>query len=278
MKITALVENQDRGGLCGEHGLAVWINCQGKNYLLDTGASGLFSENAQRLGIDLSTARMAVLSHGHYDHSGGYEAFFACNKTAKVYIQETAKERCYRFGEREARYIGIPEGLLETYPDRFVFVKEKTMIDPGVWLVPHTLPNLEERGKKTHMYREGEYGLLPDDFRHEQSLVLEHNEELVILNSCCHAGVENIIQEVRENFGGRKVLAVFGGFHLKGSEGIHSMNLTEEEVKELGRKLDESGVPYIYTGHCTGLPAYEILKEILGEKLRYFATGTTVEL
>lgn len=99
-----------------------------------------------------------------------------------------------------------------------------------------------------------------------------------MLNSCCHAGVENIIEEVKENFSGRNVLAVFGGFHLKGSNGIDSMRLTVEKVEALGRKLEKSGVQHIYTGHCTGLPAYRILKDILGEKLQYFATGTTVKL
>lgn len=161
MTITALVENQDHNNLCGEHGLAVWITYQGKNYLLDTGATGLFSENARKMGIDLKTAELAVLSHGHYDHSGGYEAFFELNKDAKVYLQETVKERCYSLGEKGKRYIGIPEGILEKYAERFVFVKEKVMLDQGVWLLPHTLSNLAEKGEETHMYREGEMVFFP---------------------------------------------------------------------------------------------------------------------
>lgn len=277
MKITALIENREGKDLCGEHGLAVWIEYGDKNYLLDTGSSDLFSENAKKLGIDLEKADAAVLSHGHYDHSGGYKSFFAVNKTAKVYLQESAKEAYYNMGGDKKKYIGIPHGILDTYADRFVYVREKTELDKGVWLLPHTIPNLELRGAQTHMYREAEEGLVPDDFRHEQSLIFELGEELVVLNSCCHAGVENIIEEVKESFDRKCVRAVFGGFHLKGGNGIDSMRLTKEEVEEIGRKLKDSGVREIYTGHCTGIPAFEILKECLGDRIQYFSTGTVVE-
>lgn len=85
MKMVVLVENSSRCRLCAEHGLSVYIEYEGKTYLLDTGATALFAENAKELGVDLSKVDTAFLSHAHYDHSGGFEEFFKKNDKAAVY-------------------------------------------------------------------------------------------------------------------------------------------------------------------------------------------------
>ena len=95
MKMVVLVENSSRCRLCAEHGLSVYIEYEGKTYLLDTGATALFAENAKELGIDLSKVDTAFLSHAHYDHSGGFEEFFKENDKAAVYMQETSAENCF---------------------------------------------------------------------------------------------------------------------------------------------------------------------------------------
>ena len=98
MKITVLVENSTSCRLYGEHGLSVYIEYDGKKYLLDTGASTLFAKNAKELGISLADIDTAFLSHAHYDHSGGFEAFFKENDKAEVYMQDTSAENCYFIG------------------------------------------------------------------------------------------------------------------------------------------------------------------------------------
>ena len=100
MKMVVLVENSSRCRLCAEHGLSVYIEYEGKTYLLDTGATALFAENAKELGIDLSKVDTAFLSHAHYDHSGGFEEFFKENDKAAVYMQETSAENCFT-GQKE---------------------------------------------------------------------------------------------------------------------------------------------------------------------------------
>ncbi|MEK6265985.1 MAG: MBL fold metallo-hydrolase, partial [Clostridium sp.] len=127
-------------------------------------------------------------------------------------------------------------------------------------------------------YRKTEKGFATDDFQHEQSLVFDLENGLVILNSCCHGGGDNIIEEVMETFHGKEVLAIIGGFHLMGNIGTKSMRGKPEDVRALGKRLYDLNVNHIYTGHCTGNPAYKILKENLGERLQYFSTGTIVEL
>ena len=118
----------------------------------------------------------------------------------------------------------------------------------------------------------------PDDFHHEQSLVFDTDDGLVILNSCSHGGIDNIVEEVKATFQGKKVLAVIGGFHLMALTRTSSMSIKAEEVEALENRLIDLGVEHIYTCHCTGEPAYKILKKTLGERVEYFSTGTVVEL
>ena len=92
MKIYCLIDNEAAEGFACEHGLSLWIEARGKCLLFDAGESGAFAENAQRLGIDLGRADAAVLSHGHYDHSGGMERFFELNSRAKLYLRRGAAE------------------------------------------------------------------------------------------------------------------------------------------------------------------------------------------
>lgn len=278
MKLTVLIENKAEENLLGEHGLCVHVEFNGKQYLLDSGASDRFLHNAWKLGIAVKEVDTAVLSHAHYDHSGGYEAFFSENEKAKVYLQGAAKEQCYAKVGLFKKYIGIPEGVLETYSDRFVFVDGDHQLDEGVWLISHRKAGWAARGKKAHMYRKTEMGIVPDDFVHEQSLVFETGNGLVILNSCSHGGIENIIEEVTDKIRGKEVLAVIGGFHLMGLRGTSSMGVSEGDVRTLGRRLTELRVKHVYTGHCTGDPAYRILEEVLGKHLESLSTGTVIEL
>jgi len=278
MRLTALIENKAPGHLNREHGLAVHIEYNKKQYLLDTGASNHFQHNAGKLGINLKNIDAAALSHCHYDHAGGYDGFFSENSKAKVYLQGAARELYYSKLGLLKKYIGMPRGLLDTYRDRFVFVDGDYQIDDGVWLISHKTMGLAARGKKAHMVRKTDHGFVADDFQHEQSLVFEAANGLVILNSCCHAGVDNIIKEVMDMFPGKEVLAIIGGFHLMGMIGTRSMSGKPEAVSALGQRLVDLNVKHLYTGHCTGNPAYKLLKEQLGERLQYFSTGTIVEL
>lgn len=278
MKITALIENKARDQLASEHGLAVHIEFEGNHYLLDTGATDQFVENAKQLNVDLSLVNAAFLSHAHYDHSGGYQAFFQENTEAKVYLQEEAKEDCYAKILWYKRYIGIPKDILSRYPNRFVYVNKNTEIAAGVWLIRHTTKGLDKLAKKAHFYREGKRGLQVDNLLHEQSLVFVKNKSVVILNSCCHAGVDHVVEEVLEVFPDHKVLAMIGGFHLMGVRGPTSKSMSKVKIEALGQRLIDLGVQEIYTGHCTGEPAFEILQHKFSKQVHYFHAGDSIEI
>ena len=281
MRATVLVDNIKGCGLKGEWGLCVYIEYEDKVVLLDTGASDLFVRNAKKLGLDLEKVDFAVLSHAHFDHADGMRPFFEVNKKAPFYLQKGTEENCYEKIWLYRKYIGIPRGILREAGERIRFTEGKFQICPGVWLLPHTTPGLEAVGRRNHMYlRSSENGgeetdrggrkWRPDDFSHEQSLVFETVDGLVIFNSCSHGGADNIINEVKAAFPGEKIKAIIGGFHL--------FTRREEEVRELARSIRATGIQQVYTGHCTGDKAFDVLKEELGDMAHQLSCGLVTEL
>ncbi|NLG02717.1 MAG: MBL fold metallo-hydrolase [Clostridia bacterium] len=268
MKAIVVVDNIGLNGISGEWGLCIYIEYNGKKILLDTGASNLFVSNAKALNIKLNEIDYAVLSHAHYDHANGMETFFNENNHAKFYIQDTTAENCYFKYGLIRKYIGIPKGILESYPERFAVVSGKMQIEEGIYLIPHSTSNLEMIGKREKMYRkDGKW--FPDNFSHEQSLVFETEKGLVIFNCCSHGGVVNIINEVGEAFPDQNVYAFIGGFHI--------YNKSKAEIKSLAQKIRETGISYVCTGHCSGKKGYEILHEELGDMVHQLKVGFVQE-
>lgn len=277
MKVTVLSENTAREGFEPEHGLSLLVEYRGAHYLLDTGASELFAQNAKKLGADLAKVDAAFLSHAHFDHSGGFELFFALNDHAPLYLQQVCAEDCWSLAPSGDRYIGIPKGLLERRADRMRYVNLSRQIAEGVHIVAHSTPGLEKRAEKAFMYRRMADGFAADDFMHEQSVVFEADPGLVIINGCCHGGADNVVREVMEYLPGKPVAALIGGFHLMGAGGAETLGCTPGEARQLGSDLLGLGVGRVLTGHCTGTPGFALLHEVMGERARYFRTGDTAE-
>lgn len=269
MKATVLIDNISDSKLTKEWGLSIYIEYHGKKILLDTGASGRFIENAEELGIDISAVDFAVLSHAHYDHSDGMAAFFEHNDKADFLIRRGSQENCYGKKFIFSRYIGVKKGMLNEYKDRIVYVDGDYEAAPGVTLVPHKTEGLEQIGKKNSMYIKKDGCWYPDDFSHEQSLVIDTEKGLVIFNSCSHGGADNIIQEVASTYPDKKIYAIAGGFHL--------YKASEAEVCALAERIKATGIEKVYTGHCTGEKAYKLLKERLGEKAGQLKTGLVID-
>ena len=137
-------------------------------------------------------------------------------------------------------------------------------------LLAHRTPGLSGVGKKAGMYVRKNGRWRPDDFSHEQSLVLDTKEGLVIFNSCSHGGADVIIREAEAAFPGKQIYGLIGGFHLFRSE--------DQEVRELADRIRKTGIRRICTGHCTGERAMEILKEELGNMAEQIYTGFEIEV
>lgn len=283
MKVTVLVDNRDGEQIRGEWGLSFYIEYTyegagtkndgkgSRTVLLDAGLSGLFAENAEKLGLDLKAVDYAVLSHAHDDHANGLDTFFELNDHAPLYVAEGCDENCYDRHGIFMKYAGVPRGIMKRHAGRIVKAGKTTQIDKGISLLGHSTPGLDRLGRAEKMYlRQGLLKFIPDDFRHEVSLVFELPEGIVVFNSCSHAGADNIINEAKQAYPGRRILAMIGGFHL--------YNKTDKYVRDFARRVLETGVEAVYTSHCTGERAMQILSGELGDKMHAFCTGTTFEI
>lgn len=270
MKATVLLDNIGTEELAGDWGLSFYIEYAGKKILLDAGGeSCLFAENARKLGLSLADVDCAVLSHAHYDHADGMTEFFEENRTAKLFLQASCGENCWRVKEDHMKYIGIRTGMLEEYRDRLCRVQGDMELLPGVRLIGHHAPGFEEAGKREKMFLKDGENWVTDCFAHEQSLVFELEDGIVIFNSCSHGGADNIIREAAAVYPGRRIRAMVGGFHLH--------NKTDDYIRKLAHRMRETGVEEIYTGHCTGENGYRVLREELGGMSHQIHVGLEME-
>lgn len=260
MKITTLIENTTLSpGLTAEHGLSLFVETENHRFLFDAGQSNAFADNAAKLGIDLATADFAVLSHGHYDHGGGMPGFLEQNRRAKIYVNENAFG-VYCNGTR--KYIGLDDRLRSC--GRLIVTGDRCVIAPGLTLATcNDLPRPVPTDPFGLTERLGSF-FLPDDFRHEQYLLMEEKGKRVLLSGCSHKGIGNLLAWFRPD-------VLVGGFHFK------QLPPDSEQLRRYGQALAESGTVF-YTGHCTGTEQYAALKPILGDRLHAISTGTILDL
>lgn len=250
MQIKILIENEGTSPFIGEHGLAMYIRHNDTEILLDAGMTGDFLQNCALLDCPVETVKIAALSHGHFDHADGFPALFRRNEKIKVYARPAVMEPQYAV---DGRYIGLCDSLLNEYADRFILSDECRAIAPGLWLVP-------------------------DDVDHEQSLVAETEDGLVVMNCCCHAGPDKIVADILARFPGQKVRALVGGLHQMGPGGVTTLGPEPDAVRALARRLTGAlGVDGVYTGHCTGGPAFALLQEAAPGKIHAIHPGDTLE-
>ena len=265
VKMTVLIDNVASEPLAAEWGLSILITVDRRTILLDTGSGQRFAQNAQLLGIDLADVDVGVLSHAHYDHADGLDTFFAANDHAPFLLREGSCENCCAIKNGAWEYIGIRKGFLDAYKARIQYVSGVHAIADGIWLIPHRKASYASIALRNDLYavRGGER--LPDDFAHEQSLVIETEKGLILFNSCSHTGMTNILADIREMLGRSDVYAYVGGLHL--------YKLTDEELAVLCNEIKRTSIEHIFTGHCTGDHAFSMLKKQLGERVEQFSSG-----
>ena len=279
MKIYTLIEDIPVEEYKTEHGLSILIETEQGNYLLDAGTTDAFLENAEKMSLNVGNVKCSVLSHGHYDHSGGYATYLEQNPAVNVYAAKGADEIYYSGTGGRIHEVGIPGNVLPAYGKHFVYVDTVTEIGEQVWVIPHTTKGLEVFGERATLYKKCGDGYVPDDFLHEQSLVFDTPKGLVIFNSCSHGGVRVIIEEVKAALPDKKIHAFVGGLHMKGKiDGNEVCIFTEKEVKDMADYLIKEGVDILYTGHCTGMVAFGMLKKHLGERIVKLTTGEAQEI
>jgi len=262
MKLWTLMENTTtREDLACEHGLSLYIEAGDQRILFDAGQTGAFADNAEKMGIDLSKVDLCILSHGHYDHGGGLKRFLEINDHAPVYVNRHAFGDYFNGTEK---YIGLDAALLGE--DRILFAGDNRTISDTVSI--HSCPNFPQpNGFNAYgltALRGGKH--VPDDFRHEQYLLIREGERRILLSGCSHRGVLNIKTWFAPD-------VFIGGFHLM------KLDPEKDRIKlvAIASILMQKETVY-YTGHCTGDAAYAFLKERMGDRLQALSTGAYFEV
>lgn len=279
MLVTVLMENSTPSSrLAARHGLSLWVElADGRHVLFDMGPDDGFLANAHVLEVDVTSADLAVLSHGHYDHGGGLRAFLAaCAKAGRdvpVYVRDHAFEEHVSGTPARHHDIGLDPGLA-TDPHVHV-VGEKRELGGGLVLFSterHSHP--AARSNKRLLMRDEDDALVPDTFAHEQSLLVEEDGRRILVSGCSHGGILNLM-DAAEQVAGAPLDAVVAGFHLMDPSGgaVEDAELTRALVRELAAR----GASY-YTFHCTGTDAFSILRDELGERVRYLHVGSRADV
>ncbi len=271
MKITILVDNRiTRPELRAEHGFALWIESEGKCILFDTGQGGALEKNAKILGVDLGKTDIIVLSHGHYDHSGGIAQVLKRAKKAELYCHPGVILPRYSIRDGSATPVQLPQPSLAAIdrlpPPRIHWLQQPLMLSAHVGLsgpIPRET-RYEDTGGPFYLDPQGKCrDLLSDDL----ALWIRTGSGLVVCVGCSHAGLVNTLNHVRHLNNGQRIRAVIGGFHL-----VHA---SSDRLAQTIAALRELEPDMVIPCHCSGEGAVAALRNALGERISSGAAGIT---
>jgi 7,8-dihydropterin-6-yl-methyl-4-(beta-D-ribofuranosyl)aminobenzene 5'-phosphate synthase len=273
-RITILVDNQAASGLAAEHGLSVWIEWVGKRILFDTGQSGVLDSNARLLGVDLTETEVLVLSHGHYDHTGGISQALRHNQRVNVFCHPEAMQQP-RYGIRNgtAKPIHMPDEsrtAIENLP-----AQNLHWVSQPVWLsdkigITGAIPRetiYEDTGGPFYLDPEGKS---PDPIEDDLALWICTDDGLIVCVGCCHAGLVNTLHYLCRLTRQDKIYVVIGGFHL--------LNASDQRLKLTLGALQSFSPSMVIPCHCTGEKATNMLKAVFGGRVMPGYAGATFEL
>ncbi|MDO5444894.1 MAG: MBL fold metallo-hydrolase [Eubacteriales bacterium] len=263
LRIKALMENtQARPDALAEHGLSLYIETEKHKLLFDMGQSEKFAQNAQMMSVSLNDVDIAVLSHGHYDHGGGLSCFMELNRSAKVYLSRYAFEPHYSGTER---FIGLDPSFSDS--PRLVPVTDHIQLDDELELfsgsqLPCAYP-IDSAGLTIQCGPD----FVPEDFRHELYLMIHDGSRRVLISGCSHKGILNIMNWLHPD-------VLIGGFHFMK---LNVNGVGRETLSQAAEILNTYSSEF-YTCHCTGTEQYWYLKDRMGNKLHYLASGQELVL
>lgn len=273
MKITAIIENESlTKGIKASHGLSLYIETKEHRILFDAGTKALF-DNAKKLNIDLAKIDSIVISHGHYDHTGGLKKLLKLNPYAKVYLKKAAFEKHYLKAFGIYFDISMNEKI-EDFENRVVFVEDFFEIDDELMLFSNVTSRDYWSMANNILYKKENGKKVLDNFSHEQNLVIKEHGEIILISGCCHNGIVNTLNRLNELF----IIPtyVISGFHFL------NLDVKKEEVRKL---IEDISIVLMrlkntkyYTCHCTGKDAYRIMKEKMCEQIDYLYCGNSIEV
>lgn len=273
-RITTLSENTAGGGdFFGEWGLSILVETDEVRVLVDTGKGCSMAYNADTLGIDLSKIDKVVLSHGHFDHTGGlHQLLRRMRKRVDVIAHPDVWQSKYSRREGNTdRYIGIPfqREELESEGAVFQLTSQPFQIAQGVMTTGEiSMINDFEQIDSGLFVKEGTW--TPDKVMDDQALIVKTGQGLAVILGCAHRGIINTLYHARQITGIPIIHMVIGGAHL--------LRASEDRLRQTIAALKEFGVQRMGLCHCTGQPAASQLAQEFGDKFFFNMAGTIVQL
>jgi 7,8-dihydropterin-6-yl-methyl-4-(beta-D-ribofuranosyl)aminobenzene 5'-phosphate synthase len=276
MRATTLSENSAFAvprGMLGEWGLSVLMERDDRKTLLDAGSGISAAHNGDLLGISWDRIAAMVLSHGHYDHTGGLrEVLTRIRKQVKVIAHpDVFGAKFIQYSKNDPpRYIGIPfqRVELEGLGADFQLTSEPVWLSENV-VTSGEIPmitDFETIDAGLCVRKNGE--MAPDPLKDDQALFIKTSLGLVVVLGCAHRGAINTLHHARRVTGVETIHCVIGGTHLIRASEVQ-MEMTIATLKELGVKR-------LGVSHCTGMPAAVRLAQEFGPGFFFNNSGSVV--
>ena len=278
MKVTVIIDNAVPAGtrqpFLAEHGLSLLIEHAGKKILFDTGQSSAVVSNLGLLNVLPSELDMLVLSHGHYDHTGGiFHVLQRARKQIPVYADKEVFQARYSVAGSQRRFIGLPykQELLTALGAEWRLVDQPTAIVPGLWMSGHIPRRTDfEKGDPKLVTCAPDGSDCPDKFEDDTSLFYAGPRGLVVIGGCTHSGLVNTVQRGFEVTGASRLAGWIGGTHL----GPVSKEQQEKTLAQL-RLFDPE---FVAANHCTGFNMMAALFNCFGSRFIPAFVSTVIEV
>jgi 7,8-dihydropterin-6-yl-methyl-4-(beta-D-ribofuranosyl)aminobenzene 5'-phosphate synthase len=207
--------------------------------LFDTGEDeGSLLHNMKAMGVSVSRLEGVVISHDHWDHTGGLREILREKRGIKVY--------------------GCP-GFSEGF-------RQKVEDLGGQLILSRGFSEIRKNIFLTGPIR----GIHKEQAIEEQALVIDTTKGITVVTGCAHPGIVKIAEEIKERFPGKKLYCVLGGFHLK--------DQNEGDVVKVVARMQEMGVRKIGPAHCTGREAVDVFRKSFGNNFIPVAAGEQLEV
>jgi 7,8-dihydropterin-6-yl-methyl-4-(beta-D-ribofuranosyl)aminobenzene 5'-phosphate synthase len=272
--VTTLVENavaQSGKSLLGEHGLSFYIEAGERRILFDTGQNLAITNNARVLGVDLNRIDTVVLSHGHYDHSGGLQSILACSPGFTLHAHPDVFSPKVKKNNDQYKYIGIPVEKEKITASGVVLRLDKNPVEiaPGMMTTGEIPQANDFEAVESVFFLKTGSGVIADTLADDQALILDTDKGVLVLLGCSHRGVINTLNHVTKLTGKNKIHALMGGLHLGSASDVKLAKIIDH--------LRGFGLEKMVVGHCTGPRAFLALSNEFKDRVYLNTVGHALE-
>lgn len=264
--------------ILGEHGFSALIEIGQNKILMDTGQGFALKHNANALKIDLSSVDTIVLSHGHYDHTGGLVQLVPFNRKTRIIAHPEIFDPKYVkiAGQKNEsfQYAGIPISKkdLVSDPDCELLLQEQfQQISDQIYFSGQVPRVTEFEGLDKRLKLKSETGFTQDHFFDDTSLLIETLKGPVILTGCAHSGIVNVMKHFEKMTGYDRFYGVIGGTHL-------GFLNSDEQLEKTMDAFEAYDLELIAVSHCTGNEAASACHNRFTHKFDYANAGWSISL